>query len=75
MLRWHFLIALCSLGLAGCNFVTFADPAVTPRDTKYLAMVPKIQPDPNYMRYMIDDPTGEAPGSIVVDSKQNFCIL
>jgi lipoprotein-anchoring transpeptidase ErfK/SrfK len=75
MIRRHFLIALSSLGLGGCNFATFPDPAVTPRDTKFLAMVPKIEPEPNYLRYMIDDPTGEAPGTIVVDSTQNFLYL
>ena len=72
MNRRHFLIGLSSLSLAGCNFATFDDPQLSPRDAKFLAATPKIEPEPNYLRYKIADPTGEAPGTIVVDSVHNF---
>lgn len=72
MIRRHFLVGLSTFGLAGCNFATFADPELTQRDVKFLAATPKIEPEPNFLRYRIDDPTGEVPGTIVVDSKQNF---
>ena len=42
------------------------------RDTEYMALIPKAQEDLRYGRYLMDDPTGEAPGTIVVDTKERF---
>ena len=58
--------------LGGCNdFHTFPDPALNLRDTKYLAMLPSPELYPEHQRHIIEDPTGEAPGTIVIDSKKN----
>ncbi|MFC4174226.1 L,D-transpeptidase [Microvirga sp. GCM10011540] len=58
--------------LAGCNFKGVPDPQVSERDAEWMAQVPKAQEDLRYGRYLIDDPTGEAPGTIVVDTKERF---
>lgn len=57
--------------LAGCNQTTFPDPVLSGRDAKLMAMVPTFELDFDHRRYIVDDPTGEAPGTIVVDSRQN----
>ena len=42
------------------------------RDAEWMAQVPKAQEDMRYGRYLMDDPTGEAPGTVVVDTKERF---
>jgi lipoprotein-anchoring transpeptidase ErfK/SrfK len=64
-------ILAASFMLGGCNYKTFPDPALNQRDTKYLAMLPSPELDMEHKRYIIEDPTGEAPGTIVIDSKKN----
>lgn len=54
--------------LAGC-YTTTPDPKISERDVEWLAQVPKAEQDPIYARYLMKDDTGEAPGTIVVDSK------
>jgi lipoprotein-anchoring transpeptidase ErfK/SrfK len=61
--------------LAGCNFKGVPDPQVSARDAEWIAKVPKAEEDPRFARYMIDDPTGEAPGTIVVDTKERQLYL
>ncbi|QFU15891.1 L,D-transpeptidase [Microvirga thermotolerans] len=58
--------------LAGCTFKGVPDPQVSSRDSEWMALVPKAQEDLRYGRYLMDDPTGEAPGTIVVDTKERF---
>lgn len=65
------LVAI-SLSLAGCNFKGVPDPALSSRDSNFIAMVPTFDLDLNFQRYEVDDPTGEAPGTIIVDTKAKF---
>jgi lipoprotein-anchoring transpeptidase ErfK/SrfK len=58
--------------LAGCNFKSVPEPQVSARDAEWLAQVPKAEEDIRYARYLMDDETGETPGTIVVDTKQRF---
>ncbi len=58
--------------LAGCTFKGVPEPQVSARDKEWMAQVPQAQEEPRYGRYLIEDPTGEAPGTIVVDTKQRF---
>jgi lipoprotein-anchoring transpeptidase ErfK/SrfK len=58
--------------LAGCTFKSVPEPQVSTRDAEWLAQVPKAEEDVRYARYLMDDETGEAPGTIVVDTKQRF---
>ena len=67
------LVAMAmSAGLAGCNFKSTPEPSLNAKDAEYMALVPAFDMDLNYQRYEIDDPTGEAPGTVIVDTKQNF---
>src|SRR5436305_9228217 len=56
----------------GCQYRPVPDPAISARDAEYLALVPKAQFDAPYERYQIDDPTGEAPGTVIIDTRDNF---
>src|SRR5690349_12868981 len=67
--RLPLLLAMIT-ALAGCNFKGVPDPQVSARDTEWMAKVPQAEDDPRFGRYLIDDPTGEAPGTIVVDTKE-----
>lgn len=62
-------IAAITLALGGC-FAGTPDPALSRRDAEWMALVPQAEVDPLFARYMMDDETGEAPGTIIVDTKQ-----
>ena len=66
------ILIVGTLLVAGCNYQRVPDPSMSAKDAEYIALVPKFDVGVNYERYMIDDPTGEAPGTITVDTKQNF---
>ena len=65
------LLALAAgLAVAGCQFKPTPDPTLSKRDSEWMKLVPQAQEDPIFARYEIVDPTGEAPGTIVVDTKE-----
>ena len=66
---------LLALALAGCKMIGTPDPDLSARDKEYFALAPKADIDPQFGRYQIDDPTGEAPGTIVIDTKYNLLYL
>jgi len=66
------LLLAAMTALAGCNFKGVPEPQVSARDSEWLEQSPKAQEDLRYGRYLMDDPTGEAPGTIVVDTKERF---
>jgi lipoprotein-anchoring transpeptidase ErfK/SrfK len=68
-------VSLFATALAGCSYEAVPDPSLSAQDTQWLALVPKAEIDGNYQRYLIDDPTGQAPGTVVVDTKRNFLYL
>jgi lipoprotein-anchoring transpeptidase ErfK/SrfK len=59
-----------AVALAGCQFKGVADPSLTKRDTEWMALTPQAEIDPIFGRYEVDDPTGEKPGTIVVETKE-----
>lgn len=65
-------LSAAALLLAGCQYVATPDPVLSAKDAELLAQVPKAEIDLNFERYKIDDPTGEAPGTIIVDTKEKF---
>jgi|SRR6516165_7499355 lipoprotein-anchoring transpeptidase ErfK/SrfK len=67
-------LSLTLFCLGGC-YATVPDPALSARDKEYLAFVPKFDVDLNYRRYLVDDPTGESPGTIIVDTRNRFLYL
>jgi lipoprotein-anchoring transpeptidase ErfK/SrfK len=68
-------LPLLALSLAGCipdGGVTTPDPTMSARDQEYLALAPQADIPSEFHRYKVDDPTGEKPGTIVVDTKHMF---
>ena len=61
-----------ALALAGCQYISVPDPSVSEHDAQLLALAPKAELDLTYARYQIDDPTGEAPGTVIIDTRDNF---
>jgi lipoprotein-anchoring transpeptidase ErfK/SrfK len=48
------------------------DPSLSARDAELVAKVPVAEIDRQFERYEVDDPTGEAPGTIVVDTPGRY---
>ena len=67
--------ACLGLTLLSSCFSVVPDPQVSALDAKYMALVPQAEIDPHFARYQITDPTGEAPGTIVVETKQRQLYL
>jgi lipoprotein-anchoring transpeptidase ErfK/SrfK len=67
-------LPLVTLSLAGCvdGYMAVPDPSLSSRDSEYLALVPKYELDANFRRYEVQDPTGEAPGTVIVDTKEKL---
>ena len=63
------------VSLAGCNFKGTPDPVLSKRDTEWMALVPKVEEDRIFARYLVADPTGEPPGTVVVDTKERQLYL
>ena len=59
-------------GLAGCNMADTPDPTLNAKDREFLSLAPKAEVAGEYGRYIVDDPTGAAPGTITVDTFKNF---
>jgi lipoprotein-anchoring transpeptidase ErfK/SrfK len=57
------------LAAAGC-YRGIADPPLSARDAEWMSLMPKADVEPGYGRYLIDDPTGEKPGTVVVNTKE-----
>ena len=68
------LLAMMTV-LAACNFKSVPDPQVSARDAEWIERMPKAEEDLRFGRYLTDDPTGEAPGTIVVDTKERQLYL
>jgi lipoprotein-anchoring transpeptidase ErfK/SrfK len=54
--------------LSGC-YQGVPDPQVSAKDAQYMKLAPQAEVDPRFARYQIDDPTGEQPGTIVIETK------
>jgi lipoprotein-anchoring transpeptidase ErfK/SrfK len=66
-------IPLLSLALAGCvSYDTTPDPALTARDQQWLALAPQGNVNVEFGRYLVDDPTNQPVGTIIVDTKTHF---
>jgi lipoprotein-anchoring transpeptidase ErfK/SrfK len=70
-------LAICAalaigVALGGCQSVstlaTIPDPKLSGRDAEMMALAPAMESQIPYQRYLVNDPTGEAPGTIVVDT-------
>jgi lipoprotein-anchoring transpeptidase ErfK/SrfK len=67
-----FAVLATAAALGGCQSVStlgsVPDPQLTSRDKEMMALAPKIESQIPYQRYLVTDPTGEPPGTIVVDT-------
>jgi lipoprotein-anchoring transpeptidase ErfK/SrfK len=68
------LLAMMTV-IAACNYKGVPDPQVSARDAEWMSQMPTAEEDPRFGRYLTDDPTGEAPGTIVVDTKERQLYL
>ena len=66
------LVAMLTISTAGCTFQTTPDPDLSARDSQYMKLVPKAEEDRIFARYLVDDPTGEAPGTVIVDTRERL---
>jgi lipoprotein-anchoring transpeptidase ErfK/SrfK len=71
-LRQAALAALVAMAAAGCTFKGVPDPALSSRDAEWLALVPNVDKGLIYERYEISYSTNEAPGTIIVDTRDKF---
>lgn len=69
------LVAALSVSVAGCTYKMTPDPELSARDAEYMKLMPTAEEDRIFARYLIDDPTGEAPGTVVVDTMERFLYL
>ena len=67
--RLSLSIAAAAL-LAGCNYKTLPDPPLSAQDAKWMSMIPDVpKAEFDFERNLVDDTTGQPPGTIVVDTK------
>ena len=64
--------AIISLSLGACAYDSTPDPVLSARDAEFMALIPKAAPDKFFARYMVDNPTGEPEGTIVIEVKQHL---
>jgi lipoprotein-anchoring transpeptidase ErfK/SrfK len=74
-LRSRLAFAMLAVLLGGCRYEPVPAPSLNARDTEYMALVPTFDVHLPFERYRIDDPTGEAPGTVVVDTRDKFLYL
>jgi len=74
MMNWVRLAvtAAACVTLGACAYDTTPDPVLSSRDAEFMALIPNATPDKLYSRYMVDNPTGEPEGTIVVETKQRL---
>ena len=65
------LVCVAAMGLGGC-YAALPDPKLSVQDSKYLAMLPNFEVAMDFRRHEIEDPTGEAPGTVVIDSARHY---
>ena len=66
---YRFIVVVALLPLAGC-YQGVPDPALSSRDAAFLKASPEGEIHPIDGRYLVDDRTGEKPGTIVVETKR-----
>jgi lipoprotein-anchoring transpeptidase ErfK/SrfK len=64
--RRTIVLASVALLLGACSYRGVPDPSFSARDAQYMALVPKVDMDPQFERYEVDYVTSEKPGTIVI---------
>ncbi|WP_428981017.1 L,D-transpeptidase [Lichenibacterium dinghuense] len=72
-MAWRAALAMAgAVALSGCEYKATPDPVLSARDRDFIAQVPKADMGRNFERYQVDDPTGQPPGTIVVDTREKL---
>ena len=58
--------------LAGCNYQPVPEPALSGNDVKLLEKAETAPVEPQFERYMVDDSSGEVPGTIIINGHEHF---
>ena len=58
--------------LAGCNYQPVPEPALSGNDVKLLEKAATAPVEPQFERYMVDDSSGEVPGTIIINGHEHF---
>lgn len=61
-----------AVALGGCEYKSTPDPNLSARDADFISQVPKADMGLNFERYQVEDPTGQPPGTIVVNTKEKL---
>jgi lipoprotein-anchoring transpeptidase ErfK/SrfK len=64
--------ALLTLALAGCHYRGVAAPSLSAKDQEWLALAPPFEHHVTQLPWEVNDPTGEKPGTIVVDTRDKY---
>ena len=67
--------ALLAVALAGCHYRGVASPTLSTRDAEWLALAPSFEHHVTQLPWEMNDPTGEKPGTIVVDTQEKYLYL
>lgn len=71
-----FVVAAAAAGTAACNFASFPDPSLSPRDLELLSLAPQSMArdmDPARARYRMPNTIGErTAGTIIIDNEARF---
>ena len=74
-IRTRLALVTLALLVGGCRYEPVPEPSLSSKDSEYMALVPTYQVHLPFERYRIEDPTGEAPGTVVVDTRNKFLYL
>ena len=66
------LVLIGSLALGGCEYKSVPDPNLSARDQNFISQVPTANMGATFERYQVEDPTGQPPGTIVVNTKEKL---
>ena len=66
------ILAAGALLLGACEYKTTPDPVLSARDQQFISMVPTADMGVNFARYQVEDPTGQPPGTIVVNTRDKL---
>ena len=66
---------MVALTMAGCTYKGVQAPSLSTRDAEWMALAPQFDHYVTMLPWDMPDPTGEVPGTIIVDTKENHLYL
>src|ERR1700712_4972525 len=69
---WAITLLASALAVSGCEYKSTPDPVLSARDKDFISQVPTADMGRNFDRYQVEDPTGQPPGTIVVNTKDKL---